>query len=61
MKITIHKSATADTRTCDFANTSKETLLASSEQHIQDVGAAPSSRPIAGTAKTAIPRRRFDS
>ena len=40
MKITIHKSPTADTRTCDFANTSKETLLASSVQHIQDVGAA---------------------
>jgi hypothetical protein len=38
--ITIHKSPTADTRTCDFANTSKETLLASSMQHIQDVGAA---------------------
>ena len=28
--IQIKKSATADTRTCDFANTSKETLLASS-------------------------------
>jgi len=38
--ITIHKSPTADTLTCDFANTSKETLLASSMQHIQDVGAA---------------------
>lgn len=35
--ITIHKSATADTRTCDFANTSKETLLESSKQHIGDV------------------------
>jgi len=35
--ITIGKSATADTRTCDFANTSKETLLASSKQHISDV------------------------
>lgn len=35
--IKIHKSATADTRTCDFANTSKETLLASSRQHIGDV------------------------
>lgn len=35
--ITIKKSATADTRTCDFANTSKETLLASSRQHIGDV------------------------
>lgn len=35
--IQIHKSATADTRTCDFANTSKEALLASSHQHIGDV------------------------
>lgn len=35
--IRISKSATADTRTCDFFNTSKETLLASSKQHIQDV------------------------
>jgi hypothetical protein len=38
--IKIHPSATADTRTCDFANTSKETLLASSLTHIQDVGQA---------------------
>lgn len=38
--IEIQKSATADTRTCDFANTSKETLLASSHQHINDVRAA---------------------
>lgn len=35
--ITIQKSQTTDTRTCDFANTSKETLLASSKQHIFDV------------------------
>jgi hypothetical protein len=35
--ITIQKSETADTRTCDFANVSKETLLASSKQHIGDV------------------------
>lgn len=35
--ITIKKSQTADTRTCDYANTSKETLLASSRQHIGDV------------------------
>ena len=35
--IEIRKSQTADTRTCDFANVSKETLLASSKQHIQDV------------------------
>lgn len=35
--IEIKKSQTADTRTCDFANTSKETLLASSRTHIGDV------------------------
>jgi len=35
--IEIQKSQTADTRTCDFANTTKETLLASSQQHIGDV------------------------
>ena len=35
--IQIQKSETADTRTCDFANVSKETLLASSKQHIRDV------------------------
>jgi hypothetical protein len=35
--ITIQKSATADTRTCDFAAVSKETLYASSVQHVGDV------------------------
>ena len=35
--IRIQPSATADTRTCDYANVSKETLLASSKQHISDV------------------------
>lgn len=35
--IEIKKSETADTRTCDFANTSKQTLLVSSHQHICDV------------------------
>lgn len=35
--IKIHKSETADTRTCDFSNTTKDTLLASSRQHIGDV------------------------
>lgn len=35
--ITIRKSPTADTRTCDPATVSKETLLASSRQHISDV------------------------
>ena len=38
--IEIWPSPIADTRTCDFANTSKDTLLASSRQHIADVGAA---------------------
>jgi len=35
--IQIRKSPTADTRTCDFSKVSKETLLASSHQHIGDV------------------------
>jgi hypothetical protein len=38
--IKIGKSETADTRTCDYANVSKATLLASSVQHIGDVGQA---------------------
>ena len=37
MKIKILKSATADTRTCDFANVTKEQLEASSVSHIKDV------------------------
>jgi hypothetical protein len=35
--IQIRKSPTADTLTCDFSKVSKETLLASSHQHIGDV------------------------
>ncbi len=35
--IQIHPSQTADSRTCDFANVSKTTLLNSSVQHIADV------------------------
>ena len=35
--IIIKKSETADTRTCDFANVSKQKLLESSVQHIADV------------------------
>lgn len=35
--ITIRKSETADTRTCDFTKVSKQKLLASSVQHIGDV------------------------
>jgi len=38
--ITVTKSPTADTRTCDFANTDKETLLHSSLIHISDVSKA---------------------
>lgn len=38
--IRIRKSETADTRTCDFRNVSKETLRQSSEQHIGDVRVA---------------------
>lgn len=37
MSIRIKKSETADTRTCDFSKVSKETLLASSYQHIGDI------------------------
>jgi len=35
--IQVTKSPTADTRTCDFANTTKDQLLASSQIHISDV------------------------
>lgn len=35
--IEIKKSETADTRTCDFAKVTKETLLVSSRQHIGDI------------------------
>jgi hypothetical protein len=35
--IEIRQSKTADTRSCDYANVSKETLLVSSKQHISDV------------------------
>lgn len=35
--IFIRQSKTADTRSCDFANVSKQTLLESSSQHIGDV------------------------
>lgn len=35
--INIKQSSTADTRTCDFANTTKKTLADSSQQHISDV------------------------
>ena len=38
--IEIGLSKTADTRSCDYANVSKETLYSSSEQHIGDVRAA---------------------
>lgn len=35
--IEIQPSATADTRTCDYATVTKDTLYASSKQHISDV------------------------
>ena len=35
--IEIKPSPTANSRTCDFKNTSKETLIESSKQHIEDV------------------------
>ena len=35
--IQIHKSPTADTRTCDYTKVTKETLYDSSKQHISDV------------------------
>lgn len=35
--IRIQQSQTADTRTCDYKTVTKETLLASSKQHIRDV------------------------
>ena len=38
--IKIQQSPTADTRTCDYANVSRDTLYKSSEQHIADVRAA---------------------
>ena len=38
--IKIQKSETADTRTCDFKNVTKETLYSASRQHIRDVRAA---------------------
>jgi len=38
--ITIPKSATADTRTCDWSKVEKDELLEASKQHIQDVGRA---------------------
>lgn len=56
--IAIKKSATADTRTCDFANTSKETLLASSLQHIGDVQAALGM--MAGLLLQAAGRHDYD-
>jgi hypothetical protein len=36
--ITIKKSPTADTRTCDWSKVTKEQLIESSQQHIHDVG-----------------------
>jgi hypothetical protein len=36
-KITIRKSETADTRSCDYTKVTKEQLLKSSEQHVGDI------------------------
>ena len=38
--IKIKKSQTADTRSCDYQEVTKEQLLESSQQHIKDVGLA---------------------
>ena len=38
--VRISSSPTADTRTCDFASVSKDTLLASSHQHVGDIAQA---------------------
>lgn len=38
--IEIHKSETADTRTCDVSKVTKEQLIASTRSHIRDVGKA---------------------
>lgn len=40
MKITIHPSPTADTRTCDWSTVTKEELLHSSQMHKQDIAKA---------------------
>ena len=56
--IEIKPSPTADTRTCDYATVSRETLLESSRQHIADV-----SRGIAffsGLLVEAAARHDFD-
>lgn len=52
-KIKIKKNPTADTRTCDFKNVTKETLYNSSVQHIEDVrkGLAFFVKEIAKAAK----------
>jgi len=36
--IEIQKSKTADTRSCDFTKVTRDTLLESSKQHINDIG-----------------------
>jgi len=38
--ITLRKSPTADTRTCDWSTVEKDTLLKASKQHIDDVACA---------------------
>jgi hypothetical protein len=56
--ITIKKSPTADTRTCDFTKVSRETLLESSIQHVRDVHAGLAF--FAGLVTLAAGRHDFD-
>lgn len=41
-KVVLRKAPVADSRTCDYANVTKEQLLEASRLHIQDVGRAMS-------------------
>jgi hypothetical protein len=56
--IAIRKSETADTRTCDFTKVTRETLLASSIQHVGDVHAGLAF--LAGLLVQAAGRHDFD-
>ncbi len=56
--ITIKPSPTADTRTCDVSTVSRETLYASSEQHINDVQMALDF--FGGKLQEAANRHDFD-
>jgi hypothetical protein len=56
--IEIHKSQTADTRTCDFSKVTKDQLRASSVQHIGDVRKGLDY--ISGLLSEAVLRHDFD-